>query len=90
MSDKMKKAAALTYDQYAASSPKVTAIGEGLVAENIIAKALENDIPIMEDPSLVELLSNLNLNEAVPDELFQAVAEVFAYVYRLDKLNKID
>lgn len=90
MNPKRKRAAALSYDKIGSSAPKVTALGEGLIAENIIEQALAHDIPIMEDASLVELLANLNINEAIPEELFQAVAEVFAYVYRLDKLNAKD
>lgn len=88
MKHQRKQAAALSYDKSGDSAPKVTALGKGLVAENIIEKAKEHDVPIMEDPSLVELLSTLNINEAIPNELFQAVAEVFAYVYRLDKMSK--
>lgn len=80
-----KKAAALSYDQMKDISPKVSALGQGLVAENIIDIAKENDIPIMEDASLVEILSTLNVNDAIPEELFEAVAEVFAFVYHLDK-----
>lgn len=83
-----KKAAALSYDQMKDISPKVSALGQGLVAENIIDIAKENDIPIMEDASLVEILSTLNVNDAIPEELFEAVAEVFAFVYHLDKNNQ--
>lgn len=80
-----KKAAALSYDQMKDISPKLSAFGQGFVAENIIDIAKENDIPILEDASLVEVLSTLNVNDAIPDELFEAVAEVFAFVYHLDK-----
>lgn len=80
-----KKAAALSYDQMKDISPKVSALGQGIVAENIIDIAKENDIPILEDASLVEILSTLNVDDAIPDELFEAVAEVFAFVYHLDK-----
>lgn len=80
-----KKAAALSYDQMKDISPKLSALGQGIVAENIIDIAKENDIPILEDASLVEILSTLNVNDAIPNELFEAVAEVFAFVYHLDK-----
>lgn len=83
-----KQAAALRYDQASRTPPKVSALGKGLVAENIIEKAKEHQIPIVEDPSLVELLSTLEINEAIPEELYQAVAEVFAFIYYLDEKNK--
>lgn len=80
-----KKATALQYDQLQNNAPKISATGQGLIAENIIEKAKENNIPILEDPSLVELLSKLNINETIPEELYHAVAEVFAFVYQVDK-----
>lgn len=84
MINKRKQAAALSYEQ-TQQAPKVTAKGYGLVAENIIGKAKEHGIPILEDPSLVELLTELNINDTIPEELYGAVAEVFAFVYQLDK-----
>ncbi|MUK89930.1 hypothetical protein GMD78_16285 [Ornithinibacillus sp. L9] len=85
MIEKRQKAAALQYDQDRNDAPKVTANGKGLIAENIIEKAKANDVPIIEDASLVELLAELNINEKIPDELYQAVAEVFAFIYRTDQ-----
>lgn len=86
MSEKRKKAAALRYDQKRDSAPVVAAAGKGLTAENIISKAKENNVPVMEDSSLVELLAELNINESIPEELYQAVAEVFSFIYQADKL----
>ncbi|MBM7571806.1 EscU/YscU/HrcU family type III secretion system export apparatus switch protein [Aquibacillus albus] len=80
-----KKAVALKYDQKQDASPKVMANGKGFVADNIINQALENNVPIQEDSTLVELLSQLNIKENIPEELYQAVAEVFAYIYQTDK-----
>ncbi|MEN2464589.1 EscU/YscU/HrcU family type III secretion system export apparatus switch protein [Ornithinibacillus sp. FSL M8-0202] len=80
-----KKAVALSYEQEKSHSPRVSATGKGLVADNIIKIANENHIPIMEDKTLVELLSELDINEKVPEELYQAVAEVFAFIYRADQ-----
>lgn len=88
MKDKRKQAVALTYDQQANEPPRVTALGKGKIAENIIEKAEAYDVPIVEDPSLVELLSTLNINETIPEELYEAVAEVFAFIYRLDQRHK--
>ncbi len=80
-----KKAAALQYDIEREDAPKVTATGKGYVAEEIIERAQENNIPIQSDPTLVELLSELNINEKIPEELYQLVAEVFAYIYQVDQ-----
>lgn len=80
-----KKAAALRYNQEQEYAPKVSALGKGYIADTIIEKAKENNVPIMEDASLVELLAELNINETIPEELYQAVAEVFAFVYRADQ-----
>ncbi|UJL47922.1 EscU/YscU/HrcU family type III secretion system export apparatus switch protein [Virgibacillus sp. NKC19-16] len=85
MTEKRKKAAALRYDHELESAPVVAAAGKGLTANNIIEKAKENNVPIVEDPSLIEVLAELNINETIPDELYQAVAEVFAFVYKADK-----
>lgn len=85
MKNERKKAAALKYDQLSDTAPRLTALGKGLTAENIIEIAEENNIPIVEDPSLVEILSTLNINDVIPEELYEAVAEVFAFIYQLDQ-----
>lgn len=85
MNEKRKKAVALSYEQNMDDAPKVTASGKGFLAESIVERALEHDIPILEDPSLVEVLAELNINETIPEELFQVVSEVFAFIYRTDK-----
>ncbi|GAE91646.1 flagellar biosynthesis protein FlhB [Gracilibacillus boraciitolerans JCM 21714] len=83
-----KKAVALKYDMENDQSPKVSATGKGYVAEEIIDRAQQNNIPIQSDPTLVELLSQLNINENIPEELYQVVAEVFAYIYQVDQKLK--
>jgi len=85
MNHKRKKAVALRYDQVQNHAPKIVASGKGLIAENVIEKAKEHNVPILEDESLVELLAELNINETIPEELYQAVAEVFAFIYRADQ-----
>lgn len=82
---KRKEAVALSYDPGVSDAPKVIAKGKGKIAENILQRAAEHDIPVQEDPTLVELLGQLNVNETIPEELYQAVSEVFAYIYRLDR-----
>lgn len=80
-----KEAVALTYKPGQYTSPTVVAKGKGKIAENILARATEHNVPIHEDPNLVQLLGQLDLNESIPEELYQAVAEVFAFIYHLDK-----
>ena len=83
-----KEAVALSYNPLNADIPKVIAKGKGKIAENILEQAKAHNIPIQEDPNLVLLLGQLDLNEAIPEELYQAVAEVFAFIYRLDQLHE--
>ncbi|HZG16464.1 MAG TPA: EscU/YscU/HrcU family type III secretion system export apparatus switch protein [Candidatus Bathyarchaeia archaeon] len=85
---KRKQAVALRYQGGTMEAPIVTAKGKGLVAENIIKQAQDNRIPIQEDPSLVEVLGKLDLNQQIPPELYQVVAEILAFVYRLDKAGR--
>jgi len=86
MSEERKKAVALKYDEKQSSAPTVTATGKGVTAEEILKIAKENDVPVLEDKSLVGLLAELNINETIPEELYKAVAEVFAFIYRTDQL----
>lgn len=80
-----RKAAALKYD-IGYDAPVVTASGVGLIADNIINKASENSIPIVENKELAELLTNVEIGSAIPFELYEAVAQVIAYVTDIDKL----
>lgn len=80
-----KEAVALSYEPFSEGAPKVVAKGKGRIAENIMERALANNIPIQEDPSLVEILGQLNVNESIPEELYKAVSEVFAFIYQIDR-----
>ncbi|KAA9025892.1 EscU/YscU/HrcU family type III secretion system export apparatus switch protein [Niallia endozanthoxylica] len=84
--EKRKQAVALTYDEKQAVAPVIVAKGKGLTADKILEEAKKHQIPIQEDPSLVELLGKLNINEKIPEELYQVVAEVFAFIYQADQL----
>lgn len=86
--DHIKKAVALRYDQQKDAVPRVVASGRGPLAERIVDVAREHDIDIYEDPDLIELLSKLHVDDYIPDKLFLAVAEVMAYVYRIN--NRMD
>lgn len=74
-------AVALHYDGRGA--PRVTAKGQGLVAENILRLAREHGVPLHEDAALAAVLSRLELNEEIPPALYRAIAEVIAFAYRI-------
>ena len=72
-------AVALHWDGMGA--PRVTAKGRGELAARIAALALEHDVPISDDPELVEVLAQVELGATIPEALFVAVAEVIAFAY---------
>jgi flagellar biosynthesis protein len=82
MSEPRLRVAALRYDHPKDRAPKLVARGEGHVAEKILALAKEHGIPIHEDRELVEVLSRLDLEEDIPGEVYQVVAEILAFLYR--------
>lgn len=86
MNKNRKEAVALSYDQASMKAPVIVAKGKGVTAEEIIRRAEENHIPVQEDPSLANLLGQLSLNEQIPEELYNAVAEVFAFIYKAEKM----
>ena len=81
---KRKKAAALKYDK-SLSSPIVTAMGFGEFAERMIDTAIESDVPVVENEELVSTLSNVPVGENIPEELYEIVAEILAYIYSIEK-----
>ena len=77
-------AVALRYDATKMNAPKVVAKGINLIAQKIKEIAKENDVPIVEKPELAqELYKKVPLDREIPEELYKAVAEILAYVYRL-------
>lgn len=82
-----KRAVAIRYKSDEDSAPSIVAKGQGVIAEQILEIAEKHNIPLYEDRDLVEVLSALDLGSAIPPDLYQAVAEVLAFVYRLN--NKI-
>jgi len=79
---KKKQAVAVEYDKDRDAAPRIIAKGQGVVADKIIELAKENDIPMHEDPDLIEILSKLDLGQEIPPELYKLIAEVLVYVYR--------
>ncbi len=82
--DRQKKAVALQYQPKLDNAPKVIAKGKGKVAEKIIEIAREHNIYIHNDPDLIEILSQLDLNQEIPPDLYIVIAELLAFVYSLN------
>lgn len=83
-------AVALKYDNKKMNAPLVVAKGQRLVAQRIKAVAKENKVPMVENRPLARsLFSSVEIGQSIPDNLFQAVAEVLAFVYRMKQKAKI-
>jgi flagellar biosynthesis protein len=80
----VRQAVALGYDRARGGAPTIVATGAGHIADRIIEIAREHGVAIREDPDLVQLLAKLDLGQAIPAELYGVIAEVFAFVYRLN------
>ena len=80
----MKKAAALKYDQGKTIAPELIAKGKGEVAQKILAIAKEHDISIFKNKALVDSLLNLEVHEEIPPRLYQAVAELFSWLMKVE------
>ena len=80
----LQKAAALKYDKASDAAPKLAAKGRGVVAQKIIEAAREHGIPIHEDADLVEVLEKVEIDTEIPLEVYAVVAEVFAYLYKVN------
>lgn len=87
MKSKRDKAVALRYKRGKDQAPKLTAKGQGKLAEKIIAIARARNIPIREDKALLDALYRLDINKEIPEELYQVVAEILAFVYRMNRLK---
>jgi len=79
------KAVALKYDKNGSGAPKVLASGKGTLADTIIQKAEEFNIPIFANKALVNSLIDLEINQEIPSELYQAVVEVFVWLMKNEK-----
>ncbi len=77
-------AAALAYDPVGSQAPEILAAGSGSVAEQIVALAREQGVPLHQDAGLVEALARLEIGSLIPRELYTVVAEVLAFVYAVD------
>jgi flagellar biosynthesis protein FlhB len=79
-------AVAIKYDSKKMSAPRVVAKGAGLIAQRIKEIAAEHNVPIVEDKPLARaLFKTVEIGDEIPEKLFQAVAQVLAYIYRIKK-----
>lgn len=78
-----REAIALAYRQTDAA-PRVVARGKGLIAEQIISRAKEHGVYVHESPELVALLTQVNIDEHIPPQLYMAIAELLAWLYRIE------
>lgn len=79
----LREAIALAYSQTDAA-PRVVAKGKGLIAEQIIAKAREHGVYVHESPEMVALLTQIDIDQHIPPELYLAIAELLAWLYALE------
>ncbi len=85
---KNQKAVALGFDKNKDAAPKVLAAGKGVIAEQIVQIARENNVPMHKDANLVEILSILDIDEYIPLEVYSVVAEIFTYIYEQEAKKK--
>ncbi len=83
--EKIKEAAAISYSPLEDDVPKIVALGKGVIADKMIEKAKENDIPIQENAELSHALNKLNIGSKIPPELYEIVAEVLVFVAHIDR-----
>ncbi len=84
--EKPKQAIALAYNP-GEEAPKILAAGKGQLAERIIEKAKEADVPLYRDDKLADTLSRLEIGDMIPPELYKVVAEILVFVDEMDKLK---
>lgn len=84
---KKKTAVALQYNR-GDEAPKVIATGKGILAEKILDKAKETDVPVYEDEKLAGTLSKLEIGDMIPPELYGVVAEILVFVDKMDRIRK--
>lgn len=84
--DLNKTAVALSYDPND-EAPKIIASGKGYLADRIIERAKENDVPLHKDDKLANTLSKLDIGDFIPPELYQVVSEVLLFVDRMDTIK---
>lgn len=82
-------AVALSYQPDRDSAARVVAKGSGTVAEKIVDLAVQNNVPVRRDADLVEVLSKLDLDDEIPEDVYRVVAEILSYVYTTSQRHKL-
>lgn len=77
--------AALKYDIESGGAPRVIGAGKGYVAKKMLETAKEHSVPVVEDAALAKTLAKLDIGQEIPEELYQVVAEILAFLYKMDK-----
>lgn len=83
-----REAVAIRYDSNEDMAPKVVAKGAGLIADKILATAEKHTVPVYHNRTLTSMLMAVDLDREIPPAMYKAVAEVLAYVYRLDQKRR--
>lgn len=83
-SEKRKQAAALKYDPESNEAPIISALGVGHIAEKIIESAEEHNVPVVENEALSDVLQTLSVGDAIPPQLYEAVAQILVFISRKD------
>ncbi len=81
--EEREKEAPAEYERGIDAAPMIVAQGQGLMAQKIISLAQKNGVPVHEDRNLIEILSTIDLSEEIPSELYKAVAETLAFIYKM-------
>ncbi len=84
------KASALRYDKEKENAPILVAKGKGKVAEKIIDIANKENIPVIENKALADILDKLDIYDEIPPELYRVVAQLFAFIYKLNEKTSAD
>ena len=84
----LQEAVAIRYDRDRENAPRVVAKGKGFVAEQLLAIARRHAVPVYQNQTVTQLLMAVELDREIPPEMYAVVAEILAYVYRIDKRDK--
>lgn len=86
--DEIRKAAALKYNAETDDAPYVVALGEGVVAEQMVEAAKAKDVKVIKDKKLSHVLGELSVGDEIPEELYLVVAEILVFISDMDNDHK--
>lgn len=85
---RIRKAIALRYDSEKEKAPRIVAKGRGYIADKIIQAANAHGVPLVADTGMSNLLEEIELDSQIPPQFYLAIAEILAFVYRLNENPK--